>query len=112
MVLGVQWLRTLRKCEIDWECQEWRFKHEGRWVSLQGERELHNQTSTLQSLFPIQATTETVLQSWFNSQSVVPETASVVPYQLEEVLKMFTDVFATLSGLPPIRGYEHQIILK
>lgn len=63
MVLGVQWLRTLGKCEFDWECQEWGFKHEGRWVLLSGDRNLHKPKSTMPTLFPTTNTEDTMLES-------------------------------------------------
>lgn len=51
MVLGVQWLRTLGKCEVDWDSHEWSFKHEDKTVTLLGESDLLLPKSYLQTLF-------------------------------------------------------------
>ena len=54
VVLGIQWLRTLGKCEVDWEKHEMRFQHEGQLVTLVGDVGVYN---TRVSLKPLISTT-------------------------------------------------------
>ena len=35
----------------------------------------------------------------------------IVPIEVELLLQEFREVFETPTGLPPVRGHEHQIIL-
>lgn len=36
----------------------------------------------------------------------------IIPRKLEDILEQLSGVFATPSGLPPVRGYQLQIVLK
>lgn len=50
MILGVQWLRTLGKCEVDWEKHEMSFDFKGKRVTLQGDSSLQNGHMTQKGL--------------------------------------------------------------
>lgn len=89
VILGVQWLRTLGKCEIDWEKHEYSFWHEGKQVTLVGDPSLHAPQSSLKTMQP----------------------EAEIPGTLMRVLKQFEEVFSEPKELPPIRGREHAINL-
>ena len=52
VILGMLWLRSLGKCEIDWEKHEYVFFYQGRKVTLMGDPSLHIQGTSLKSLQP------------------------------------------------------------
>lgn len=49
VILGVQWLRTLGKCTVDWDKNEWSFIYDGRPVTLMGDPTLHGQNVSLRT---------------------------------------------------------------
>lgn len=104
VVLGVQWLRTLGKCEVDWELQEWSFKHQGKIVTLRGDSSLHCATVSYQALRVSEIVDALELGTTVTETDTVPE--------IQRVLADFSDVFEVPVGLPPIRNREHAIHLQ
>lgn len=90
VILGVQWLRTLGKCEINWDKHEYSFWYEGRRVSLIGDPLLHISANVCKT---IQAVEE-------------------IPQPLRESIAAFQHVFEEPHELPSIRGREHAINLQ
>ncbi|KAL0823918.1 hypothetical protein Bca101_047595 [Brassica carinata] len=105
VVLGVQWLRTLGKCMVDWELQEWSFIHEGQKVTIRGDSSLHHAAMSLRSL--TLSVFEDALELGVLSTAVSPPVPAI-----GDVLEQFSDVFTVPTGLPPIRGREHAIHLQ
>ncbi|CAL9225631.1 unnamed protein product [Arabidopsis halleri] len=111
IVLGVQWLETLGKCEVNWKTQEWHFTYQGKSVHLLGDASLHSHVLSLKSLDT----------TWFVLPLAAPEISLdpssnmdakfVLAPAISEVLSKFAPVFALPTGLPPWRGQEHSIIL-
>lgn len=110
VILGIQWLETLGKCEVDWREQTLSFQHEGSRVTLYGDKSLHCSKMSFKSLVPCSvkchSSNELMLASAASS-SPIP----ALDPPLSELLTRFEDVFAIPAGLPPLRGQEHSIVL-
>lgn len=104
MILGVQWLRTLGKCEVDWEEKILSFVTSSWRVTLRGDVDLFPVESTM-------STEENGVEWDGNTLKLFTATASesTMPPEIERVLEDFKEVFAEPTGLPPVRGYEHTI---
>lgn len=106
LVLGVQWLRTFGKCIVDWEDQELSFMYEGSWVTIKGDRSLHD-TPTLKML---QYCRSQELQSPMGVlQNVEVQSEETVPIELMGVLHRNEHIFDIPQGSE--RGHEHAIEL-
>ncbi|XP_010481162.1 PREDICTED: uncharacterized protein LOC104760002 [Camelina sativa] len=108
VILGVYWLRTLGDCRMNWETHEMSFLYQGREVRLVGD------ASTQLSCFAVKPVPFSELDDC--GFSLLEHNGDVQallewPREVESVLHQFDHVFATPSGLPPIRGHEHAISL-
>ncbi|KAL0724084.1 hypothetical protein Bca4012_038683 [Brassica carinata] len=110
VILGVQWLETLGRCEVDWKQQELTFVYQGKRVTLLGDPELHSMPLSLKSLSSNCSSEHSgreVQMCTATATSLVPEMEDKLPTWLNR----FEDIFTLPEGLPPIRGQEHAITL-
>ncbi|CAL9224526.1 unnamed protein product [Arabidopsis halleri] len=112
IILGMQWLETLGTCVVDWKKQEWSFFYDGKLVKFVGDTSLHAPPLLLQP-FEVQVKPLHQLQE---QQGVNLAQLSCkdkpIPVEIFVILGTFTPVFAMPTGLPPMRGQEHAIVLK
>ena len=111
-VLGMQWLRKLGKCEIDWELQEWSFVWGKKRVTLQGESDLHLPANAFQSLFSVMDDSMQGVEHWLYTHNANAASCETTPMEVSCVLDKFQHVFSLPDCLPPICGIEHQILLR
>lgn len=109
VILGVQWLRTLGKCTVDWEHNEWSFCYEGKPVMLRGDPSLHAQNVSLKTL-----STSVWKEERIELGHMEEKTSDTVtlPEKIEQTLRVYEEVFQKPQGLPPMRGREHSIMLQ
>lgn len=111
IILGIQWLRTLGKCQVDWETHEMSFVYKGTSVTICGDPTLHN---TKMSLKTLMTTSESKESIWglanLNGQRKETDTRQI-PREIELVLDRFEQIFAEPTSLPPVREREHAINL-
>lgn len=103
VILGVEWLETLGKCEVDWKLQEWRFMYLGKEVTLLGDRSLHVPSLSLKAL------AGPCLQ---DGEELEGNVDKLIDPHIAVVVDKFASIFALPAGLPPVRGQEHAITLK
>lgn len=102
IILGVQWLRTLGKCEVDWEEQTLSYLSNGVKCTLQGDKTIRCKEIAADMVSVVLG-----LNSVESSEAL----SEVVPRQVQSVLDQFQAVFAEPTQLPPKRGFEHTIQL-
>uniref|UniRef100_A0A2N9FIE8 Integrase catalytic domain-containing protein n=1 Tax=Fagus sylvatica TaxID=28930 RepID=A0A2N9FIE8_FAGSY len=117
VVLGTQWLRTLGVISWDFEKLEMGFTHQGKKVllqgmkagksSIQGSKEFARKSPTQGLLLQVSQLTESSDQ-----EPVHPSASQQIPPAIQLVLQQYASVFREPQGLPPLRGHEHQILLK
>ncbi|XP_009113103.2 uncharacterized protein LOC103838420 isoform X1 [Brassica rapa] len=112
VILGIQWLETLGKCEVDWKAQELSFVHNGNKVTLFGDPTLHCSKLSMKSLAPISTTDVKGRVELYTSASEVTLPIPCIPLTLAKLLESFDHVFALPTGLPPFRGIDHAINLQ
>ena len=110
VILGVKWLATLGKCEVDWRLQEFSLVYEGVQVTLYGDPTLHCKKLSLKSLSPVYhdpfESTDVLLMS-----AIVPPVTTGLEPRIAALLSSFEDIFAIPTALPPLRGHDHAINL-
>lgn len=111
VILGIQWLETLGKCEVDWKKQELSFMYNDTKVTLFGDPNLHCSSFSFKSLSPISNADTRGRGALVLSASEVTSNIPEIPRKLQTLLDKFDHVFAIPTGLPPFRGYDHSINL-
>lgn len=100
-------MRTLGRCEVDRDNQELSFMKDTGIVTLRGDVELHEVTS---SELTVAAETE-----WYNSQLTLFSNEinqqQQTPEEVVQLLANYGAVFAEPTDLLPERGYKHAIKL-
>lgn len=94
-ILGVDWLMSHSPMQVHWRQKWMQFQYQGSLITLQGD---------VCSAFAYTCVELSLL-------SDVPIVACPNPPEIQSLLEQFADVFATLSGLPPRRHYDHSIPL-
>jgi hypothetical protein len=110
VVLGTQWLRTLGVISWDFEKLSMGFKHQGKQVWLQGIKTGQSRIQDNKEFArkPInQGLLLQVIQQPAESLDL-----QQIPSEIQQVLEQFASIFKEPKGLPPLRGHEHQILLK
>ena len=111
VVLGTQWLSTLGVISWDFHLLTMRFLYRGKSVFLQGLQLVASSTiSDANKFFGGSTRKGLVLQ--INATDSVASIQSPLPPELAALLGEFSQVFVVPTGLPPIRGHEHNINLK
>jgi len=109
MVLGIQWLKSLRPILWNFSALKMEFQKEGKKVLIcemgVEKSEVDCSPTFLQELRRVEE--GLILQIW--------ELGSVqngIPEQIENLLLEFVEVFQEPKGIPPSRSHDHSILLK
>lgn len=112
IILGVQWLRTLGTCLVDWEWYIWSFTYNGKLVTLIGGPTLHGTRVSLK-MFTSEVTVQTRgVEMELKGMEKCFEKLEPLPLLVEQKLQQYDEVFQNPKGLPPLRGKEHVIVLQ
>lgn len=100
VILGVQWLRTLGKCQVDWESHELSFIYHGTPVTLKGDPSLYTSRLSLQ-----QFQSEFVWQHReegfaLHSYEVLQKDFKAIPEKVQHLLKEYASETSQRVYLP------------
>ena len=112
VILGVQWLRTLGKCLVDWERNEWSFTYHGVPVTLVGDPTLHEQRVSIKTFAVNVSESKTVPEIELKAVDGSKVSEDELPLMIAQKLQEYEEVFQKPVGLPPVRGREHAIVLQ
>ncbi|CAA7045066.1 unnamed protein product [Microthlaspi erraticum] len=111
IILGVRWLSTLGKCQMDWSTHELAFKYKDRCVTFCGDPSLHGTKLSLKTL-------ETKYEKQLRKKdygitlhSHIVDEKITTPPSLKLILQKYEDLFEVPTQLPPVRNREHAINL-
>ncbi|CAA7031807.1 unnamed protein product [Microthlaspi erraticum] len=110
VILGVQWLRTLGKCEYDWEKHEMSFNYNGERITLFGDHELQSSRKSLKQMQKQKWAEYAELDVELSEMKGLEEIKEV-PEKIQMILEEYSQVFSKPTDLPPVRGREHAINL-
>ena len=109
VVLGTQWLYTLGLIQWDFQHLTMEFVLDGKPVLLKGLQPSGHDFKDSMKFFKPTVKRGLCLQVLSPNSSSVSE--QIQP-EIEDLLTGFSSVFAIPSGLPPLRGHKHRILLK
>ena len=109
LVLGTQWLRTLRVIHWDFNLLTMTFQWHGKSMIVKGLRPSRSSLQDVDLFFKKPARKGLSLQ--ITAQLFTIEPSLPMP-ELESLLEEFAVVFKVPQGLPPSWAHEHNITLK
>lgn len=125
LILGVQWLETIKGVTWDYEERNLQFEINGKKVVLSASPKAEIKWVTGEKLRNIMRKEEQFEKSRFFlvlPVAVQPREAEEITCQMlttvnnnsemQSLLSEFVDVFAEPTALPPVREYDHQITLR
>ncbi|XP_051129728.1 uncharacterized protein LOC127250469 [Andrographis paniculata] len=114
IILGVAWLRTLRKIQMDWEALEMQLYSAGQQVTFRSDPRLYRGLETIQNLLDIIEVefSALLLRSVIENYHSSPENGPAMLPEIVQILEEFPEVFAEPNELPPTRHSDHRIPLK
>uniref|UniRef100_A0A2N9J2Z8 Reverse transcriptase n=2 Tax=Fagus sylvatica TaxID=28930 RepID=A0A2N9J2Z8_FAGSY len=110
VVLGTQWLRTLGVISWDFEKLSMGFIHQGKQVWLQGMKTGQSRIQDSKEFAKKPVNQGLLLQ--IIQQPAEALDLQQIPAEIQQVLEQFASIFKEPKRLPPLRGHEHQILLK
>jgi hypothetical protein len=118
IILGSSWLATLGPRIADYATLTLKFYQDGKFITLQGERQGGPQPSQLHQMRRMQSAKS--IAECFTIHMVTDEQthtgSSTIPTNLEpeltKLLESYSGVFQAPSGLPPPRDHDHVIPLQ
>ena len=112
VILGMKWLATLGKVQVDWKSLAMRFNVGGMMVTLQGDPSLSKTLVTLKAMMKaLKDIGEGVLLELGCFLADCGKFTAVTQGGIKQVLAEFSEVFNDPEGLPPRRTREHAINL-
>lgn len=119
IILGVQWLEKLGTVWTNWKTQVMQFEMRGQTVKLVGDPSLVRAKISLRAMLrTLRKEGQGFLVELNQLERKEPLAKEVeksdthIPSFLQGVMKENAGVFTEVTGLPPMRGHEHSIILK
>ncbi|XP_076955620.1 uncharacterized protein LOC143630510 [Bidens hawaiensis] len=122
MVLGIQWLLPLGNIVWNFQNLTMQFKVGEKVYQLKGVKSNHLSLCSLEVMDHLLNSTSQVVSSQllslqtdskgdqFQHKTIVYD--MVAQEDIQALIKEFEDVFQTPSHLPPVRAFDHQILLK
>lgn len=112
MVLGCDWLEAISPVEFDYKLRSITFTKENKLVVLHAlKKQAECTLISAASLYKMLGSADHhEFGHIFSLHAGVHTFKTAAP--VEDLLAQFSDVFDEPQGLPPLRGVEHQIILK
>ncbi|KAF8400118.1 hypothetical protein HHK36_013414 [Tetracentron sinense] len=112
VILGIQWLETLGMTHTNWKTQVMKFRLGSETITLCGNPSLGKTLVSLKALMRTIKHEGAGILVELNQLEGSGEESPGVPKFLHQTLAEHEAVFDMPSGLPPVRGHEHSIVLK
>jgi hypothetical protein len=110
VVLGTQWLRTLGVISWDFDKLVMGFTHQSKQVWLQCIKTGNSRIQDSKEFARKPVKQGLLLQ--VIQQPTKALDLQQIPAKIQQLLEQFASVFIEPKGLPPMRGHEHQILVK
>ncbi|XP_047169448.1 uncharacterized protein LOC124837990 [Vigna umbellata] len=117
LILGANWLKPLGSHIADYDSLQLKFLHNGRFITLQGEKD-HSPTQAQLHHLKIMVFTHSIAEAFSmqllespDLQSSLDELTAELALDLALLLHKYLSVFETPSSLPPPRSHDHVIPL-
>lgn len=112
VILGMQWLETLRGMQVNWKALTMKFRISGIAVTLQGDPSLSSSLVSLKAMLKaLKKEREGMLVELGSLETSRVVVSIGIPAPFQAILQRFAGVFDWPKQLLPSRGRDHAITL-